>query len=183
MSTATLTREASTRETLVRDLPSSGTRSRETPTGAPRRPVTSGVGTRPRRAARVEPTRPADRRPAGRYNPGTTIVGTRCAAPADDRRVYARRRAAALAVLVGGALAALVWVVAIVGTNYAASVAPQPVGTEVVHVRQGDSLSSIADRVAPDLPRQSVIDQIVERNALPASGLHVGQALIAPAYR
>ncbi|NDZ92550.1 LysM peptidoglycan-binding domain-containing protein [Streptomyces sp. SID6673] len=183
MSTATLTREASVSETSARHAPSSGTQTRETPALAPRRPATSGVGARPRRAARVEPTRPADRRPAGRHNVGTTIAGTRCAAPADERLVYARRRAAALAVLVGGALAALVWVVAIVGSNYAASVAPQPVGTEVVHVRQGDTLSSIADRVAPDLPRQSVIDQIVERNALPSTGLRIGQALIAPAYR
>ncbi|MYR05822.1 LysM peptidoglycan-binding domain-containing protein [Gordonia sp. SID5947] len=188
MSTATLTREAPTRETPNRETPVGrtsrrGAPHRESPIVAPRRPVTSAGRAHPRRAARVEPTRPGDGRPAGRRGEGARLAGTRCAAPAGERRVYARRRAAALAVLVGSALAALVWVVAIVGSNYAASVAPEPVGTEVVHVRQGDSLSSIADRVAPDMPRQSVIDQIVERNALPSSGLRVGQALIAPAYR
>ncbi|MCX2965458.1 LysM peptidoglycan-binding domain-containing protein [Gordonia aquimaris] len=93
-----------------------------------------------------------------------------------------RRRATAAAVVLGGALAVLVWAVAIVGSNYAASVQPSPTGTEVVHVRQGDSLSSIADRIAPDVPRQAVIEQIVERNKLAGSGLRVGQALIAPAY-
>lgn len=151
----------------------------DVPFRAPRQP---GAGTRPRRAARMEPTRPADRRPAGPV-PTSRAASTRCAAPATDRRVFARRRATALAVVVGAALALMVWVVAIVGSNYAASVAPTPVGTEVVHVRAGDTLSSIADRVAPELPRQSVIDQIVERNNLSGAGLRVGQALIAPAYR
>ena len=76
-----------------------------------------------------------------------------------------------------------VWVIGIVGNNYADSVSPQPVSTQVVHVRAGDSLSSIAARVAPDMPRQTVIDEIVELNDMPSSGLRVGQPLLTPAYR
>ncbi|GAB88307.1 LysM peptidoglycan-binding domain-containing protein [Gordonia rhizosphera] len=164
MSTATLTR----RSVPTADSPRSVTRA------VPARSVPAGR----RPAAGHRPVR----RPGGEHALSAQIRGTRCAAPVVDPRVYARRRAAALAVLVGVALAVLVWVVAIVGSNYAASVAPTPVGTEVVHVRAGDSLSSIADRVAPDVPRQSVIEEIVARNDLSASGLQVGQALIAPAY-
>jgi hypothetical protein len=44
-------------------------------------------------------------------------------------------------------------------------------------------LSSIAARVAPDMPRQTVIDEIVELNDMPSSGLRVGQPLLTPAYR
>ncbi|RPA20033.1 LysM peptidoglycan-binding domain-containing protein [Gordonia sp. OPL2] len=190
MSTATLTR--TTRSVHAGDVDVA--ESDQTPTPARRRvagassgtpvrePRQAAAGTRPRRMARVEPTRPVDRRPAGPV-PTSRAAGTRCAAPAVDQRVYVRRRTAAAAVVVGAALALMVWVIAIVGSNYAASVAPTPVGTEVVHVRAGDTLSSIADRVAPDLPRQSVIDQIVERNNLSGAGLRVGQALVAPAYR
>ncbi|AZG44164.1 hypothetical protein D7316_00744 [Gordonia insulae] len=190
MSTSTLTRtRPATTGVPMRDAGSPTHRARgraASPFGTGRtgqvgRPVT-GVSTRPRRGAQVERTRPADRRPAGRVA-APVVAGTRCAAPAVDRRIYVRRRTTALAVVLGGALAVLVWAVAIIGSNYAASVAPTPAGTEIVHVRQGDSLSSIADRVAPDVPRAAVIQQIVERNDLPSSGLRVGQALIAPAYR
>ena len=52
-----------------------------------------------------------------------------------------------------------------------------------MHVRAGDSLSSIAQRVAPDVARQTVIDEIVDLNDLPSSGLRVGQPLLTPTYR
>ncbi|MXP22364.1 LysM peptidoglycan-binding domain-containing protein [Gordonia sp. HNM0687] len=152
--------------------------------------VTSPNATKPaaraldsRRRERYDATGPAGRRPGGSGAAASArVAGTRCAASAIDRRVVARRRATAAAVMLGGALALLVWVVAIIGSNYAASVQPAPTGTEIVHVRQGDSLSSIADRIAPEVPRQAVIEQIVERNRLADSGLRVGQALVAPAY-
>lgn len=139
--------------------------------------VGSRTSVRPRRDVR----RPRDGRPLGLSVGDRRPAGTRCASEVVDNRVFARRRAV-LAVLVGVGLAVLVWVVGTIGADYAASVAPAPTGTEVVHVRQGDSLSSIADRVAPDVPRQSVIEEIVARNELGSSGLRVGQALIAPAY-
>ncbi|MFW0797360.1 LysM peptidoglycan-binding domain-containing protein [Gordonia sp. CPCC 205515] len=191
MSTATITRTAAPTSSAAL-----------TGTAAPKGRVrATRVGDRPVRG--VEPAfgRPADGRPLGPLPATPRVRGSRCAAPASSlrasqqagavaeprptvaRRVYARRRAAAVAVLVGVALAGLVWVVAIVGSGYAASVAPAPIGTEVVHVRSGDSLTSIAERIAPDVPRQAVIDEIVARNDLSGAGLHVGQALVAPAYR
>ncbi|MET9203222.1 LysM peptidoglycan-binding domain-containing protein, partial [Gordonia sp. NPDC003585] len=97
--------------------------------------------------------------------------------------VYARRRATALGVLAGLALAVSVWVIGIVGNNYAESQTPSPTSTQVTHVRAGDSLSTIAARVAPDVPRQVVIDEILELNDLESSGLRVGQPLLTPAYR
>ncbi|MDL9936364.1 LysM peptidoglycan-binding domain-containing protein [Gordonia sp. ABSL1-1] len=143
------------------------------------------------------------RRPVGRPGRGVatpvSASSTRCTSPVGQRAVlrdpirtdrpvlrggvYARRRACALAILAGVALAAVVWVVAIVGNNYAEAVSDHPVATEVTHVRAGDSLSSIASRVAPDMPRQAVIDDIIELNDLSSSGLRVGQPLLTPAYR
>ncbi|MEE4022846.1 LysM peptidoglycan-binding domain-containing protein [Gordonia sp. PKS22-38] len=177
MSTATIsTTTISTTELIQPGRQSVGNPHRAGRVGAP--------VTRPPRRGAHTPVRPADRRPVGQpARPGTHVAGTRCDAPVVDRTVIARRRATAASVLVGAALALMVWVVAIVGSDYAASVEPAPVGTEVVHVRQGDSLSTIADRVAPGVPRDAVIAQIVERNDLSSSGLRVGQALVAPAYR
>ncbi|GAC68925.1 LysM peptidoglycan-binding domain-containing protein [Gordonia soli] len=131
---------------------------------------------------------PADGRPIGRPNPITPArqaspAGTRCAAPAHPDGVYRRRRAGAAGILVGVGLAVAVWILGIVGNDYAESVTPTPAATEVTHVRQGDSLSSIAARVAPDLPRQTVIDAIVALNDLPSSGLQAGQPLLTPDYR
>lgn len=113
---------------------------------------------------------------------GPTPRGTRCSGEAAVT-VYRRRRAAALAVLVGAGLAVAVWVIGIVGADYQRSVMPAPVSTEVIHVRAGDSLSTIAGRVAPGMPEQAVIDEIVDLNDLPSSGLRVGQPLLAPTYR
>ncbi|MEE3850556.1 LysM peptidoglycan-binding domain-containing protein [Gordonia sp. LSe1-13] len=181
MSTATISTPTISTTELIQSARPSGRQS----VGNPHRAGRVGAPvTRPPRGGAHAPVRPADRRPVGQSaRPGAYVSGTRCDAPVVDRNVIARRRATAASVLVGAALALVVWVVAIVGSDYAASVEPAPVGTEVVHVRQGDSLSSIADRVAPGVPRDAVIAQIVERNDLPGSGLRVGQALIAPAYR
>ncbi len=88
-----------------------------------------------------------------------------------------------VAVLTGVALALLVWLVAVAGSDYQQSTTPTPAATEVVHVRAGESLNSVAARVAPDLPRQAVIDEIARMNEMSGSGLQVGQALLVPAYR
>ncbi|MGW5522206.1 LysM peptidoglycan-binding domain-containing protein [Gordonia sp. NPDC003950] len=95
----------------------------------------------------------------------------------------AGRRGAAVALLTGVALAMLVWLIGVAGSDYQESTAPTPVATQVVHVRAGESLNSVAARVAPEMPRQAVIDQIVELNDMGGSALHVGQALLTPAYR
>ncbi|WP_347954341.1 LysM peptidoglycan-binding domain-containing protein [Gordonia aichiensis] len=96
--------------------------------------------------------------------------------------VRRRRRWGAFAV--GGTLAAVVWVLALVGAGYEDAMTPAtPSSTQVVYVRAGESLSSLAQRLAPDLPPAGVISQLREINGLQTSGLTVGQALIAPRYR
>ncbi|GAB09333.1 hypothetical protein GOARA_036_00650 [Gordonia araii NBRC 100433] len=96
--------------------------------------------------------------------------------------MFARRRATA-GILVGAALAGLVWFFAVIGGNYEAASAPDPVATSVVHVRGGESLNAIAARVAPEMPRQAVINQLRALNNLSSANLTVGQALVAPVYR
>ncbi|MGW0035783.1 LysM peptidoglycan-binding domain-containing protein [Gordonia sp. NPDC003376] len=97
--------------------------------------------------------------------------------------VHRRRRTTAVAVMTGAALAMLVWIVAIAGSDYQRAAVPSPVSTQVVHVRAGESLGSIAARVAPDMPTRVVIDEIVELNDMAGSGLQVGQPLLTPRYR
>jgi predicted Zn-dependent protease len=86
-------------------------------------------------------------------------------------------------ILAGAALAALVWVFAIVGGDYAAASSPDPVTTSVVHVRGGETLNAVAARVAPDVSRQAVMNQLRALNGLTSATLSVGQALVVPVYR
>uniref|UniRef100_UPI003D93FB7B LysM peptidoglycan-binding domain-containing protein n=1 Tax=Gordonia sp. B7-2 TaxID=3420932 RepID=UPI003D93FB7B len=183
MTSATLTRSGRARtsvdSTIVTTRKAAGTPLRTQP--APRG-ITRPTG-RP-----IGQTSPAGR--ADAPMPGVAPTSTRCGEAVGRRgskrpasAVDARRRATALGVLAGLALAVSVWVIGIVGNNYAESQTPSPTSTQVTHVRAGDSLSTIAARVAPDVPRQVVIDEILELNDLESSGLRVGQPLLTPAYR
>lgn len=88
------------------------------------------------------------------------------------------------ALLVGGMLAAMVWLVIIVGEGVESAAAPEvPASTSVVYVRSGESLTALAERIAPELPTAGVIAQVRELNGLETSGLYVGQALVVPDYR
>ncbi|EGD54019.1 peptidoglycan-binding lysin domain-containing protein [Gordonia neofelifaecis NRRL B-59395] len=96
--------------------------------------------------------------------------------------VYRRRRWVG-ALVGGGVLAGMVWLLAIVGAGYQDAATPAtPGATQVVYVRSGESLSALAERIAPSLPTDGVIAQLRELNGLETSGLHVGQAIIAPQY-
>ncbi|SDU35761.1 LysM peptidoglycan-binding domain-containing protein [Gordonia westfalica] len=162
--------------------------------------VRGDVLDRPRAPRRTDGRRPVDNRPVpesairvrrvnstqcaapvGTRGRGPVVPAARPAAPA-PAAVIRRRRRTATAVLAGVGLALAVWVIAIVGQNYAASVTPASVGTEVVHVRSGDSLSTIASRIAPEMPREAVVDEIIQMNDLASSGLRVGQPLLTPRY-
>ena len=134
-----------------------------------------------RAGADVSPQR--RRRIAFDHGTSTRPAGTRCAGGVGEMVAARRRRAAVLAVLAGVGLALTVWVVGTVGADYQRASMPSSTSTQVVHVRSGESLSSIAARVAPDMPRQTVIDEIIDLNDLPSSGLRVGQPLVTPAYR
>ncbi|MFV3115372.1 LysM peptidoglycan-binding domain-containing protein [Gordonia amicalis] len=163
-------------------------------------PVRGDVLERPRPTRRGGARRPVDNRPVPESAVRVRrVASTQCASPVGMRgrgpvvpasrpaeaapaAVIRRRRRTATAVLAGVALALAVWVIAVVGQNYAASVTPAAVGTEVVHVRSGDSLSTIASRVAPEMPREAVVDEIIQLNDLASSGLRVGQPLLTPRY-
>lgn len=95
-----------------------------------------------------------------------------------------RRRRWAGALLVGGALACLVWAFVLVGASYQDAAMPAgPAATQVVYVRAGESLTDLAQRIAPELPPVGVIAALRELNGLETSGLAVGQALVVPRYR
>ncbi|MBD0861373.1 LysM peptidoglycan-binding domain-containing protein [Gordonia sp. zg691] len=144
-------------------------------------------------ALRTDGRRPADNRPVPRSAlQAPRVGGTACSTPVGtrgrgpviaERAVIRRRRRTAVAILAGVGLALAVWVIGVVGQNYAASMTPTAVSTEVVHVRSGESLSTIASRVAPDMPREVVVDDIVALNDLGSSALRVGQPLLTPLYR
>lgn len=102
---------------------------------------------------------------------------------ADAAAIYRRRRVVG-ALLVGGVLAAMVWMLAVVGASVADSATPAtPAATEVVYVRAGESLTALAERIAPELPSNGVIAQVRALNGLETSGLSVGQALRVPTYK
>ena len=130
------------------------------PNPVPSRRVTP-LAKRPRdpRLSASPPARGTDC--GGSAHPRQPLVG------ADAARVFARRRAVA-GILAGAALAALVWVFAIVGGDYAAASSPDPVTTSVVHVRGGET---------------AVMNQLRALNGLTSATLSVGQALVVPVYR
>ncbi len=55
-----------------------------------------------------------------------------------------------------------------------------PARLAVVQVQAGESLQQVAQRVAPDAPVRSVVDQIRELNKLDSAAVDAGQTLIAP---
>lgn len=177
--TATLTRPVSTRRSPVR---SPGVTALETTTELdvlcrePVRPARHTERRTYRRPARTGPARSAPAAPR-------RIAGTPCVGDTRDTSVYACRRAWAAAVLVGAGLAAIATIMTIAGNNYAASVTPEPISTEVVHVRAGESLSAVASRVAPDMPTDVVVRTIMDLNDLDSVTLQTGQPLLAPEYR
>lgn len=147
--------------------------------------------------------RPTGRRPHTRSNgpavPAQTpmitqrvdVYGVRTSARTSGRAVRARsntprvsvRRRWVAGVLTGLGLAVFVSVLGMVGDDYQHAVQQTPSATEVVHVRSGESLSSVAARIAPDLPAASVIATVRDLNDLQSTGLRPGQALVVPAYR
>jgi len=82
-----------------------------------------------------------------------------------------------------GAVFTALAVLALVGIGALSSgdVAATHGATEVVRVAAGESLSDIAAKVAPGQAVGSVIEQIMDLNAMSSSGLSVGQTLIVPA--
>ncbi len=137
----------------------------------------------------VRPVRPADSsRPADRRHGAERRTGVSCAEPgnsaarSETRSGYARRRAWASAAIVGVGLMMLVAFMMFFGGVMQTAADPASTGTAVVHVQTGESLGDIASRIAPEMPTASVVEKIMDLNAMSNSALSVGQALVTPVY-
>ncbi|WP_236968406.1 LysM peptidoglycan-binding domain-containing protein [Microbacterium aurantiacum] len=115
----------------------------------------------------------------------TTIDTTWSARPIAPRtrlRLTARGRRALAFVVALPVSAAMAIAVISGGSALAGREAGAPEGTfSAVVVAPGDSLWSIAERVAPGADPRDVVDAIVRLNALDGAGLQAGQSLAIPA--
>lgn len=84
-----------------------------------------------------------------------------------------------LALLAGG-ITLWLGLVAQIGASGAEQPVQMPTRLSVVEVQTGETLQSIAARVAPDVPADSVVERIRELNKLDAAAVRAGQTLIAP---
>ena len=66
------------------------------------------------------------------------------------------------------------------GAERAVPALGSPEQLAVVYVMDGESLRSLASRVAPDSPVDRVVDRIRDLNQLGSSAIEAGQSLIAP---
>ena len=89
-----------------------------------------------------------------------------------------RRRLAALAV--AGAVAATASA-GLAGHAFAGGAATRPAARHVYVVRSGDTLWSIAQRVAPERDPRPLVDAISKVNGIDAGALVPGRALVIPA--
>ena len=108
-------------------------------------------------------------------------AATRRAARQDRRvRVTARGRAALLLVMVVLLLAA--FAVGRSASSQATSESPAAApAAEQITVQPGDTLWSLAERIAPARDPREVVSQIRRLNGLPTAALQAGQQLLVPA--
>jgi hypothetical protein len=138
---------------------------RENPTDVVVRPMRPVARRRPRSA-----------RPAGsalRYH-GTGVLMSR----ASHRRRPITPVTTVVLALVAAAIT--VWLGLVAQLGAPADAPPAPGRLAVVQVQTGESLQQLAQRVAPDAPVGSVVDQIRELNELDTAAVAAGQTLIAP---
>ncbi|MGV9677441.1 LysM peptidoglycan-binding domain-containing protein [Nocardia sp. NPDC003482] len=109
----------------------------------------------------------------------------RAGAGAYDRGHHPMRRVerarVGFATLAVTALLTAVVVAALVGVAQLRSPADTPGPTTVVQVQEGESLSEIAERVAPDAPVRDTVRKIVDLNGLRGAEVTTGRTLIVPA--
>ncbi|BBY78976.1 LysM peptidoglycan-binding domain-containing protein [Mycolicibacterium pulveris] len=120
---------------------------------------------------------PATRRPGGariRYR-GTGVVMSR----APHRRRPITPATTVLLSLVAAAITVWLGLVAQFG-GVVGNTAAVPERLAVVQVHTGETLTQVAQRVAPDAPVGAVAERIRELNELDSAALHAGQTLIAP---
>ncbi|MCX5045933.1 LysM peptidoglycan-binding domain-containing protein [Aldersonia sp. NBC_00410] len=101
----------------------------------------------------------------------------------DPRRLGQPRDVGFAGMVVAGLMTALV-VAAILGLAHlrATPAATAPADTAVVAVRDGESLSDIARRIAPDAGVGATVDRIITLNGMSGAGVRSGQLLVVPAF-
>lgn len=121
--------------------------------------------------------RPHSQRPAGAAfrHGGTGVLMSR----ASHRRRPVTPLATVLLALVAAAITVWLGLVAQLGAPTEAPAAV-PGRLAVVQVQMGESLEGLAQRIAPDAPVRSVVDQIRDLNKLDTVAVDAGQTLIAP---
>ncbi len=138
------------------------------------RPVRGG-------ADRTDPQRPGGgRRPSNviGYDRGPVAGLPRGAHPVQRLE----RARTGLATLAATALLTAAAVCGLIGIAHGRSV-PPPAATQTVQVRPGESLSEVAQRVAPANPVRDTVTRIVELNGLAGAEVAGGRTLLVPASR
>ncbi|AHH20140.1 hypothetical protein NONO_c53600 [Nocardia nova SH22a] len=145
---------------------------------ADERPVRT---TRPVRAAAP---RTDSRRPSGARRPSDAVGydGVSVARlPRGSHPLQRVERArAGLATLAATALITAVAVCGLIGIAHVRSVEP-PAATQTVQVQPGESLSEVAQRVAPAKPVRDTVARIVDLNGLRGAEVATGRTLLVPA--
>ncbi|MBD0322349.1 MAG: LysM peptidoglycan-binding domain-containing protein [Aldersonia sp.] len=105
--------------------------------------------------------------------------------PADrGRRMDGTHPDGGPAVLIAAALLTAVVVVGLLGLANLRADGPStvPADTAVVTVRQGETLSDVAARIAPQASSARVVDEIRTLNDMSSAGVRAGQTLVVPAF-
>lgn len=126
----------------------------------------------------------ARRRPPAR-RPGGAAIAHRGTGVLVSRAPHRRHRPITPLATVGlGVLAALitVWLGAVAqfGAAVQGATVPAPSKLAVVQVQTGETLQTVAARIAPDAPISQTVQQIRELNELDTAAVNAGQTLIAP---
>ncbi|MCM6774250.1 LysM peptidoglycan-binding domain-containing protein [Nocardia sp. CDC159] len=127
--------------------------------------------------------RPRRSRPAGaaiRYDRMRlrAVAGERDRGPHPMQRV--ERARVGFATLAVAALLSAVAVCGLVGAAHLRSAGTGSGSTTVVQVQEGESLSEVAARVAPEAPVRDTVRKIVELNGLRGAEVATGRTLIVP---
>ncbi|MBO0853123.1 MAG: LysM peptidoglycan-binding domain-containing protein [Nocardia sp.] len=124
------------------------------------------------------------RRPGGTRRPaaGVDYHRVRGAGPGYGQHPLHRVEQARIG-LVTLAISALLTAVVVAGLAFIAqSRTPgPPSATETVQVQSGESLSQVAERVAPGIPVRDTVSRIAELNGLGGADVVAGRTLVVPA--
>jgi LysM repeat protein len=134
---------------------------------------------------RYRPVGEQSRRRPTEIRPSGAAVRQRGTGVRVSRAPHRRARAITPVTTVGLALLAAmitVWLGAVAqfGQAIQGGTAPAPAKLAVVQVQSGETLQTVAARIAPEAPIGETVQQIRELNRLDGAAVNAGQTLIAP---